>query len=264
MKTTLIVFSFFLMGLVSNSLLASENLNNSAKQQSYDQAQALLDSGEVTAATQLIKPLVENDATFGDGAMTLFQAYYLNGQFDKALSYGLAVQSEPQVEFSGRKKSWFRHSLIGGLIYQGRLSEAEALIVDLYPVILTLKDRPVEPLNLRMGVPIHTVIAYIHILRATDRGITADKIAAHFEGFSAKAFFELEEHALSAPQSWMLASILAADDENHLQVIQLLHQAFDKGFQAGWPFNYRYHPVYWSLRNHEGFEALLSKIDARM
>ncbi len=249
----------FLLLLSFAANVASEPIGNT-QLSAYNTAQSLIDSGDVLAAIKEIQPLVDADPAFGDGVLTLYQAMYLNQQYDQALALALSAQKQTELVFSGRKNSWFRHSLLGGLMYQGRLSEAQSLIVALYPNIQDLPEKPVEPLNLRLGVPLHTVIAYIHILRATGRDSIAEKIAAHYQGFTAEAFFDVEENALNGAQSWMLASIWAADPQKKADVVRLLKQAYGYGFRAGWPFNYHFHPVYWSLRDEPEFKAILKHI----
>lgn len=217
-------------------------------------------------ALTLAESALSLDAKSGEAMVAKIHALHLLGKKHKALNLAVEAFEDQQgnYQFHRRMKSWLRHSILAMYLEAGKLKQAEQLILKHYPNVMALQHQQVTPLSLKLGIPLHTLEPLIYILRATNRTTAAEKLNKHLQGFSAESFFKVKHHQLAATQHWMLASIWAATPDKHLQVIENLTEAYNKGFIIGWRFNYAHHPVYWPLQQQGQFKQLIATIEQDM
>ncbi|NQZ06899.1 MAG: hypothetical protein HRT35_07030 [Algicola sp.] len=216
-------------------------------------------------ALEFADKAIEQMPKSGSAQVAKVHALHLLGRVDESLALANKVYFDQSVEFTRRgMKSWLRHSMLGIYLESGKLKTAEQMIMKQFPDVLDLMDKPVEPLSLKLGIPIHTLEPLIYIYRNTGRAKQADRLARHLTGFSAMSFFELEPDKLQASQHWLLASLWAGVPLANDKIVASLRRAYDQGFSMGWRFNYAHHPVYWPLHQDAGFVGLIKRIEGDM
>ena len=216
-------------------------------------------------ALEFADKAIEQMPKSGSAQVAKVHALHLLGRVDEALALAEKVYFDQSVEFTSRgMKSWLRHSILAMYLESGKLDAAEQMIMKQYPDVLDLMDKPVDPLSLKLGIPIHTLEPLIYIYRNTGRAKQADRLARHLTRFSAKSFFELEPDKLQATQHWLLASLWAGVPLANDKIVASLQRAYEQGFAMGWRFNYVHHPVYWPLHQDAGFMRLIKRIEGDM
>lgn len=217
--------------------------------------------GQFEQAQEHLKLALAAEPRNGDALITRAHILFAQGKHRAAMGLSKAVFFAHQgLVLGSGKLSWLRHSIIGMYLTNGQLQEAEQFIEGLYPSIDAIAEMPVEVGKLNLGVPLHTLAAYIHILDSTNRKAQARALSHHFDWVEPAAFFE-EGYELSGTEHWFYASVLATAQRPKQAILAHLKKAIDGGFLLGWRFNYKYHPVYWSLHNEPEFTQLITQLE---